>query len=250
MFACCSCSLIGFIMADDAQNSSSAATASAADAVPTPKTPKGVVLGKDGKPYVSPTLPCLPPRWHLCTPSVSLQPLQSTKLQKKILLTTLSCRSCTSFASFTSNTKRIVRGPTATTTATSDPNTTYTALPSSSPTSPPPNCPPDVEALGRSSWTLLHSLSASYPTTPSNTEQTEMTQFMGLFAKMYPCWVCAEDFQEYMRKEEIRVGSRDDFGKWMCGAHNAVNRKLGKKEFDCGKWEERWRTGWGDGSCE
>jgi FAD-linked sulfhydryl oxidase len=73
---------------------------------------------------------------------------------------------------------------------------------------------------------------------------------MGLFSKLYPCWVCAEDFQEYMEKNRIRTESREEFGRWMCEAHNDVNRKLGKKEFDCGKWEERWRTGWKDGRCE
>ena len=34
-------------------------------------------------------------------------------------------------------------------------------------------------------------------------------------------------------------------GRWMCEAHNEVNRKLGKGEFDCSRWEERWRTGGG-----
>lgn len=38
----------------------------------------------------------------------------------------------------------------------------------------------------------------------------------------------------------MRVESREAFGRWMCEAHNEVNRKLGKREFDCEKWEERW----------
>jgi FAD-linked sulfhydryl oxidase len=112
------------------------------------------------------------------------------------------------------------------------------------------DCPPDVEALGRSSWTLLHSITATYPVAPSTSEQSDAKQFMGLFGKLYPCWVCAEDFQEFMVQNKVRVESRDAFGRWMCEAHNDVNRKLGKKEFDCGKWEERWRTGWKDGRCD
>lgn len=51
-------------------------------------------------------------------------------------------------------------------------------------------------------------------------------------------------------KNQPRLEGRDEFGNWMCEAHNAVNRKLGKKEFDCAKWEERWRTGWKDGRCD
>ncbi|WPH00296.1 ERV/ALR sulfhydryl oxidase domain-containing protein [Acrodontium crateriforme] len=112
------------------------------------------------------------------------------------------------------------------------------------------DCPPDVEQLGRSTWTLLHSMTANYPEQPTVTQQTETKQFIGLFSKMYPCWVCADDFRTWMKQgNEPRVSNREEFGRWMCEAHNAVNEKLGKKSFDCNKWEERWRTGWKDGRC-
>jgi len=146
-----------------------------------------------------------------------------------------SCRSCNSFADFTSQTKTITKSTTG---------HSHVA------TSPPPACPPDVEELGRSSWTLLHSITASYPVSPTLAEQSQVRQFMGLFSKLYPCWVCAEDFQDFMTKNRVRAESREEFGQWMCEAHNDVNRKLGKKEFDCSKWEERWRTGWKDGRCD
>ncbi|OAQ66632.1 augmenter of liver regeneration [Pochonia chlamydosporia 170] len=112
------------------------------------------------------------------------------------------------------------------------------------------DCPPDVEALGRGTWTLLHSIAASYPESPSKSQQSDLLSFVKLFSKLYPCWVCAEDFTTYMGREVPRVGSRDEFGKWLCGAHNDVNRKLGKPQFDCSRWQERWRTGWNDGRCD
>lgn len=115
---------------------------------------------------------------------------------------------------------------------------------------PAQDCPADVETLGRSTWTLLHSIAATYPRSPSHREQSDLKNFMGLFARLYPCWVCAEDFRKYMEKEQIRVDSRNEFGTWLCEAHNAVNTKLGKPVFDCSKWEERWRTGWKDGRCD
>ncbi|KAF1848384.1 mitochondrial FAD-linked sulfhydryl oxidase-like protein ERV1 [Cucurbitaria berberidis CBS 394.84] len=114
----------------------------------------------------------------------------------------------------------------------------------------PVDCPPDVEALGRSSWTLLHSITATYPTTPTPQLQSETKTFLSTFGKLYPCWVCAEDFQGWMSTNTPRVSSRSEFGTWMCEAHNAVNLKLGKQTFDCGRWEERWRTGWKDGRCD
>lgn len=53
-----------------------------------------------------------------------------------------------------------------------------------------------------------------------------------------------------VKGNEPRLESRDEFGRWMCRAHNEVNRKLGKEEFDCFRWEERWGTGWKDGRCD
>ena len=93
-------------------------------------------------------------------------------------------------------------------------------------------------------------MAASYPERPSRGQQSDMLSFVKLFSKLYPCWVCAEDFQAYMGREAPRVGSRGELGMWLCGAHNEVNRKLSKPEFDCSKWEERWRTGWKDGRCD
>ena len=131
---------------------------------------------------------------------------------------------------------------------------TSAASASSFPSPTQADCPPDVDALGRSTWTLLHSLTAAYPAKASTEQQAEMRSFLSLFSRLYPCWVCAEDFRAWMAepsgRNQPRLGGRQDFGTWMCEAHNEVNRKLGKKEFDCRFWEERWRTGWKDGRCD
>jgi FAD-linked sulfhydryl oxidase len=148
------------------------------------------------------------------------------------------CRSCSSKAAFSSFVKGVTN-PAAATPTTTAPTTSI-----------PDDCPPDVEALGRSSWTLLHSIAATYPEQPTRSQQNDLLGFVHLFAKLYPCWTCAEDFQGYVAKSQPQVESRGKFGMWLCGAHNDVNRKLGKKEFDCSRWEERWRTGWKDGRCD
>ncbi|SCU90943.1 LAME_0E10594g1_1 [Lachancea meyersii CBS 8951] len=104
--------------------------------------------------------------------------------------------------------------------------------------------PPDVELLGRSSWNLLHAVAASYPKAPTDLQKTEMKQFMTIFSHVYPCWWCAKDFDKFIRENAPRVDSREELGKWMCDAHNDVNRKLGKPIFDCNLWEKRWVNGW------
>jgi FAD-linked sulfhydryl oxidase len=138
-------------------------------------------------------------------------------------------------------------------TATSPSTSTHSPHPTSTDTTqPPPDCPPDVDALGTSTWTLLHTLTATYPPTATPQHQSQMSQFLTLFSQLYPCWVCADDFRAWMKTKgnEPRLEGRDVFGRWMCEAHNEVNRKLGKEVFECGKWEERWRTGWKDGRCD
>ncbi|CAN6599332.1 mitochondrial FAD-linked sulfhydryl oxidase Erv1p [Trichomonascus vanleenenianus] len=112
-------------------------------------------------------------------------------------------------------------------------------------------CPPDVEQLGRSTWTFLHSVAAQYPTKPTENQQQEMKVFLNTFSKIYPCWFCAEDLRTWMNKgNEPKVGSRDELGNWLCDAHNEVNKKLNKPVFDCKEWKARWRDGWADGRCD
>ncbi|KAJ2904984.1 hypothetical protein MKZ38_006640 [Zalerion maritima] len=183
----------GHKMADDTSDNSEKPTsaAPAAGTEPPKKLPKGVVLGKDGKP----------------------------------------CRSCTSFASWASQTKASLKN---------DPASRNMAE----------ECPPDIETLGRGSWNLLHSIAAQYPENPTRTDQNNVRDFMRLFATLYPCWVCGEGFAKYQSRKPMPTQSRNAFGTWLCDAHNEVNRRLGKPEFDCSKWEERWRTGWKDGRCD
>ncbi|KAF1820608.1 putative FAD dependent sulfhydryl oxidase Erv1 [Dissoconium aciculare CBS 342.82] len=176
--------------------------------------PNGVVLGPDGKP----------------------------------------CRTCTSGAAWKSMMKQTTSGSNSTSPfASMTTNKSSTASQQRAPmTIGTSDCPPDVEQLGRSTWTFLHTLAANYPERPNPTQQTETRQFMHLFSKVYPCWVCADDFRTWMSTSgnAPRVSNRDEFGQWLCEAHNAVNVKLGKKSFDCSRWEERWRTGWKDGRCD
>lgn len=51
-------------------------------------------------------------------------------------------------------------------------------------------------------------------------------------------------------KSPPAVGGQEELSQWLCKMHNIVNIKLGKPSFDCSKVEERWYTGWRDGSCD
>jgi FAD-linked sulfhydryl oxidase len=164
-----------------------------------------------------------------------------------LVLNIYRCRSCTDIRSWRQMAK-------AQPTPKPSTSTLPTAAPtlSTHPTQIPTDCPPDVEQLGRASWTLLHTVAGAYPEKPTPQQQQDATQFISTFSRLYPCHWCGTDFQLWMKGAggAPKVSSRQEFGQWLCEAQNEVNKKLGKEAFDCNKWEERWRTGWKDGRCD
>ncbi|CAG7836048.1 unnamed protein product [Allacma fusca] len=110
-------------------------------------------------------------------------------------------------------------------------------------------CPLDKDELGHNTWSLLHTMAAYFPEKPSPMQQKEMSAFMKLFSKYYPCDHCARDFRESIATNPPETQTRSAFAKWLCQMHNEVNRKLGKEEFNCELVDERWKDGWADGSC-
>lgn len=99
------------------------------------------------------------------------------------------------------------------------------------------------ENLGRSTWTLLHTMAAVYPGIPSADHKKDIINFIYLLSKLYPCGDCAQHFQKLLANHPPKVGNHDDFVKWMCQVHNVVNKRLGKSTFECERVEERWECG-------
>ncbi|KAH7335220.1 ERV/ALR sulfhydryl oxidase domain-containing protein [Rhizoctonia solani] len=116
------------------------------------------------------------------------------------------------------------------------------------------NCPADVEALGRATWTFLHTTAAYYPNNPTPQHQSSMLSLLRSLPLLYPCSHCASDFGKDIKKNppEGIVGSRESLSRWLCERHNEVNQKLGKTKFDCGlkSLDERWKDGPSDGRCD
>lgn len=111
-------------------------------------------------------------------------------------------------------------------------------------------CPLDRQQLGRNTWSLLHTIAARYPKNPTERDKDEMFEYIKLTSLLYPCSHCAKEFQKDITKTPPNVDSRQELSQWFCQMHNQVNKRIGKPLFDCSKVDERWRTGWKDGSCD
>ncbi|CAL8579823.1 hypothetical protein XPA_005554 [Xanthoria parietina] len=101
--------------------------------------------------------------------------------------------------------------------------------------------------LGRSAWRLLHTTLSSYPVHPSASEQSALSSYVHLFARLYPCGQCASHFQQILKKYPPQVGGRKAAEMWGCTVHNEVNKSLGKERFDCARVGEVYDCGCGDG---
>lgn len=114
------------------------------------------------------------------------------------------------------------------------------------------NCPPDVEQLGRATWTFLHTTAAYYPERPTPTQRANMLSLLRSLPLLYPCSHCASHLGDELKDHPPDVSGRFGLSRWLCERHNEVNGRLGKQRFDCAisKLDERWKDGPSDGSCD
>lgn len=98
------------------------------------------------------------------------------------------------------------------------------------------------ETLGRYTWSFLHTIAVNYSENPTREEQKIMNSFLINFADVYPCEECRYHFKNQMKSYPPTLKSRTHFIEWLCNQHNLVNRRLGKKIFNCSNYEKRWKS--------
>ena len=103
------------------------------------------------------------------------------------------------------------------------------------------------QEIGRNTWSLLHSIAASYPNEPKEEDKKQLTNFMYGLAHLFPCKICGSHLLKMLNKEGVHANSREDLVKYICKIHNIVNKVLGKPIFDCKKAFDFWG---GDCGCD
>lgn len=104
--------------------------------------------------------------------------------------------------------------------------------------------------LGNAAWKLFHTILARYPDNPSELEQATLSQYIHLFARVYPCGDCARHFKGLLEKYPPQTSSRKTAALWGCHIHNKVNERLGKDQYDCTTILEDYDCGCGDDEKE
>jgi mitochondrial FAD-linked sulfhydryl oxidase len=164
------------------------------------------------------------------------------------------CKICTAFRNWKPRTGNSNEAAASAGTAGTSTGTAAAAIVAGQAAAPvrPTNCPPDVEDLGRATWTFLHTTAAYYPERPTPTQRANMLSLIRALPMLYPCSNCAADFDERVREHPPDVSGRVGLSRWLCERHNEVNEKLGKTKFSCAteKLDERWKDGPSDGSCD
>lgn len=91
----------------------------------------------------------------------------------------------------------------------------------------------DTRAWGPHAWATLHAVLFNYPNSPSAADKDRMTVFINAFASMLPCEECRRHFANLLKTLPFEncLQSRDSLSRWGVAAHNLVNRRLRKREY-------------------
>ena len=103
------------------------------------------------------------------------------------------------------------------------------------------------QEIGRNTWSILHSIAASYPNEPTKEDKQQVTNFLYGLANLFPCKICGSHLLKMLNKEGVHADSREELVNYICKIHNIVNKVLNKPQFDCKKAFDFWG---GDCGCD
>ena len=78
-------------------------------------------------------------------------------------------------------------------------------------------------------------MTASYPNDPTGGDKKQITNFMHGLTNLFPCRIRGDHLLKMLKKEGVKVNSREELVNYICKIHNIVNKVLNKPIFDCKK---------------
>ena len=82
-------------------------------------------------------------------------------------------------------------------------------------------------------WAAMHYIALGYPDDASSVDKVNYAQFYKSLYKVLPCITCANHYEELMRTNDVtkHMASKETLFAWTVEIHNAVNKRLGKREW-------------------
>jgi hypothetical protein len=80
-------------------------------------------------------------------------------------------------------------------------------------------------------WFSLHTITFTYPITPTLIDQNNFKNFFVSLQNVIPCSICQKNYKRHLLEHPIdkHLNSRKDLVYWLIDIHNMVNSEIGKK---------------------
>ena len=89
----------------------------------------------------------------------------------------------------------------------------------------------DPKIWGASAWLFLHTITFNYPNNPSIEDKKNFHQFFDSLKYTIPCPLCKEHYKENLKKNPIKLNSKEELIEWLFDIHNTVNESKGTKIY-------------------
>ena len=83
---------------------------------------------------------------------------------------------------------------------------------------------------GPSAWHFLHAISFAYPVRPCHAEQESAQHLFQSLSCILPCHDCKQHWRQLLQTEPVDTRDRYSLSAWLVRMHNAVNKRLNKRE--------------------
>lgn len=77
-------------------------------------------------------------------------------------------------------------------------------------------------------WFSLHSITFTYPFSPSNEDKEMIIEFFTSLKTILPCITCQLNYTKNLQDLPIQTGNRKQLVHWLIDLHNKVNIETGK----------------------
>lgn len=102
-----------------------------------------------------------------------------------------------------------------------------------------------LNVWGPRAWHTLHAVAHKLPPHLDEHQKAQVRSFLLAFAALLPCKRCAAHFEQYLHEHmtDAALESRAAVVALLNDAHNAVNRRLGRREFTLAEHYDLFRRG-------